>query len=135
MYKATLAAAAVLASCVSASSAAAPCDGVDRRLTADQKAVLAPPLAEQLHAPNVAVLQAFRFSGWSVVYVQPPASDGPFLFFNRDPAAGRYVALWSGAAAPSEEQDIKNWALKNAPGIPARLAGCFAFHVTQDRDM
>jgi hypothetical protein len=29
-----------------------------------------------------------------------------------------------------EEQEIRAWTLKNAPGIPRRLASCFTWHAT-----
>jgi hypothetical protein len=56
--------------------------------------------------------------------------------------AGRYtpgplkrhsVTEWGRAASEGEEKEIKDWTLKNAPGIPERLARCFAWHVTPDR--
>jgi hypothetical protein len=39
-----------------------------------------------------------------------------------------------GAATKFEEASIRNWAEKNAPGIPKRLARCFAWYVTKDRN-
>jgi hypothetical protein len=115
--------------------AASPCDGVDRSLTTERSVALAPGIAKQLHVPTVDVLQSFRFAGWSIIYVGTHQADEAFLFYAHDPLKQHYVALWSGGARMDEEQVIKIWVVKNAPGIPSKLAGCFAWHVTKDRDM
>ncbi|UUZ53249.1 hypothetical protein LP419_30820 [Massilia sp. H-1] len=39
-------------------------------------------------------------------------------------------SLGLGAASIFETTAIKDWVRKEAPGIPARLADCFARHVT-----
>jgi hypothetical protein len=128
----------VLVACaVGASSAlaASPCDGVDRSLTSERKAELAPGIAKELKVSKVDVLQSFRFGGWSIILVDTHESDEAFLFYGRDPLTSRYVALWGGAAESFEEREVKSWAIKNAPGIPPKLANCFAWHVTNDRDL
>jgi hypothetical protein len=114
---------------------ASPCDNVDRSLTEDSKAALAPAIASQLHAQKVDVLQSFRFDGWTILYVNSHNADETFLFYPHDPLNTRYITMWSGAAAWNEERSIRKWTLKNAPGIPKKLASCFAWHVTSDRTM
>ncbi|KAB7739001.1 hypothetical protein F2P47_14480 [Parvibaculum sedimenti] len=114
---------------------ASPCEGVDRSLTTERKAALAPAISQQLHLPKVTVLQSFRDNDWSIIYVQTFVSDETFLFFSGDPLNNHYITKWSGGASPSEEKDIKVWMKKNLPDIPEKLAGCFAYHVTRDRDM
>jgi hypothetical protein len=113
---------------------ARPCDGIDRGLTNARKLALAPALAKQLQVSDVDVLQSFTALGWSIIYVDTHQSDPGFLFFSGDPLSSHYVTLWGGAATKDEEQNIRNWALKNVPGIPQDLASCFAWHVTRDRD-
>jgi hypothetical protein len=110
----------------------APCSGVDRGLTNARKSVLAPALARQLHVSTVDVLQSFAEFDWSIIYVETQESDPPFLFFSGDPLSSHYVTLWAGAAMEDEEQEIRTWTIKNAPGIPPGLASCFAWHVTRD---
>jgi hypothetical protein len=112
-----------------------PCDGVDRTLTTERKASLAPEIAKQLSVSSVEVLQSFHSGSWSIVYVGTHQSDEVFLFYSHDPLTSRYIAMWSGAAASNDEQKIRGWTLKNAPGIPQDLASCFAWHVTKDRDL
>jgi hypothetical protein len=128
----------LIAVCVLAAAttawAASPCTGVSRDLTSQRKASLAPEIAKQLNVKNVDVLQSFRLDGWEIVYVSTGVSDEPFLFYSDDPIRSRYIAMWSGAAAIYEERAIKSWTLKNAQGIPRKLAGCFAWHVTKDRN-
>jgi hypothetical protein len=114
---------------------ASPCDNVDRSLTDNSKAVLAPVIAMQLHSQKVDVLQAFRFEGWTIIYVDSHDSDETYLFYSHDPLHNRYITRWGGAAESNEEQSIRNWTLKNAPGIPPKLASCFAWHVTNDPDL
>ncbi len=113
---------------------ASPCDTVDRSLTEKSKAAWAPVIAMQLHSQKVDVLQAFRFEGWTIIYVDSHDADESFLFYSHDPLHNRYITRWGGAAAWNEEQSIRAWTLKNAPGIPPKLASCFAWHVTSDRD-
>jgi hypothetical protein len=112
---------------------ASPCDGVDRGLTDKSKAEWAPVIAKQLHAQKVDVLQSFRFEDWSIIYVDTHESDNAFLFYSHGPLRSHYVTVWGGAAMKDEEQSIKVWALKNAPGISQKLAGCFAWYVTNAR--
>jgi hypothetical protein len=113
-----------------ACAATSPCDGVDGGLSDESKAKLAPVIAKQLHVSSVDVLQSFRLNGWNIVYVDSHQADQAFLFYSRDPLTSPYVTLWSGAATTDEEQQIKEWTLKSAPGIPDELASCFAWHVT-----
>jgi hypothetical protein len=118
-----------------ASAASSPCDGVNRGLAAGESNEWAPAIAKQLNVANVDILQLFALGKWKIIYVDTHQSDETFLFYNRDPRTGHYLSLWSGAAAPFEEQEIKGWVLKNVPSIPVPLAGCFAWHVTKSRDM
>jgi hypothetical protein len=113
---------------------ASPCDTVERSLTDKSKAALSPEIAKQLRAQRVDVLQSFRFEGWTIIYVDSHEADEAFLFYSHDPLHSRYITMWSGAAAINEEQSIRAWTLKNARGIPPKLASCFAWHVTNDRD-
>jgi hypothetical protein len=110
-----------------------PCDSVDQGLTDNSKAALAPVITRQLRAKTVDILQSFRFDGWTILYVDSHEADETFLFYSRDPLHSRYITMWSGAAASNEEQSIKNGMLKSAQGIPPRLAGCFAWYVTNNR--
>ena len=84
---------------------------------------------------SVDVLQSFQLGRWSIVYVDTHESDSAFLFYSNDPRTSHYVTLWSGSAQNNEEQSIEDWAVKNAPGIPPKLAKCFAWHVTKDRNL
>jgi hypothetical protein len=122
-------------------SAASPCDGVDRRLTNEQKTSWAPVVVRRLAkefkevpVKNVDLLQSFSLDGWRIIYGQPDRSEPIFLFYAGDPLKGRYVTWWAGAAMVSEEKEMVDWTFKNAPGIPTKLARCFAWHVTNDRD-
>lgn len=112
---------------------ASPCDGVDRGLTGKSRAEWAPVIARQFHAQKVDVRQSFRFEDWSIIYVDTHESDNAFLFYSHGPLRSHYVTAWGGAAMKNEEQSIKAWTVKNAPGIPPKLAGCFAWYVTNAR--
>ena len=114
---------------------ASPCDGINRYISDETKAAVAPALAKQLNASKVEVLQSFRLGNWSIIYVDSHEADGAFLFFADDPLTNHYVTLWSGAASKTEEKKIRNWVLKNAPKIPRQLASCFAWKVTKNRDL
>lgn len=122
-----------LASASIGSSIAAPCSGVDRKLTEERKTVMAPKIARELKVASVDVLQSLRSNGWSIIYVDIHVSDEAFLFYSGDPMTTRHVSAWSGAAGPNELADIENWVVKNSPRIPRMLAKCFAWHVTHGR--
>ena len=79
-------------------------------------------------------MESFKFGSWQIINVNSPDSDAPYLFYSGDPLKTRYVTMWSGAARMDEEQEIKAWTLRNAPGIPSALASCFAWHVTKAPD-
>ncbi len=113
---------------------ASPCDGVDRTLAASEVPGLSKSIATQLHVPEADVLQSFRDGRWQIVYVDTHRADEAFLFFAGAPSSHHYVTMWSGGASPNEERSIQAWAKSNAPGIPGRLAACFAWHVSQHRD-
>lgn len=125
----------VFALCVPVAHAETPCDGIDRSLTAEQRSTWAPELAKQEAVPSVTVLQSFRLDDWRIIYVDTHQSDETFLFYGHDPLKSHFITEWSGAAMIDEEEEMKSWTLKNAPGIPLKLASCFAWHVTKNRDM
>jgi hypothetical protein len=118
---------------LSGSVLANPCRGVNRHLSAHRALILNPIVAKQLGIPKAAVLQSFRLNAWNILYVETYQSDEAYLFFPSSPLSTRYVTVWGGDAMSSEEDDIRSWTIKNAPGIPDRLARCFAWHVTKDR--
>ena len=114
---------------------ATPCDGVDRSLSEVRKNQLAPVIAKQLNVKSVEILQSFSYRNWFIIYANTHVSDNPFLFFSGDPTLGKQLTVWSGAATVDEEPEINQWVLNNAKGIPSKLAGCFAWHVTKGRGL
>jgi hypothetical protein len=127
----------LIAAIITTSSAACalPCDGVDRSISKEYVDILATAIAKQLKVASVEVLQLFKIDSWSIVYVDTHESDEAFLFYENDPLTSRYVILWSGAAACNEERQIKDWVIKNAPGIPEKLADCFAWYISKERNL
>ncbi len=114
--------------------AESPCDGVSRILTDAQRAAWAPSIAKQMAVPTVDLLKAFSIGDWRIVNVDTHQSDEGFLFYDRDPSAGRYKSLWGGVAMKDEEREIMSWTLTNVPGIPTKLASCFSWYVTHNRN-
>lgn len=110
-----------------------PCSGIDRSLDGSRRAQLAPAIAKQLATESVDVLQSFRYSGWSIIYVEPRDLEPAYLFFSAEPLKSSYITLWAGAATATDGPAIDRWVQQNARGIPTQLASCFAFHVTHDR--
>ena len=109
------------------------CSNVDRTLSKERSTALGPVVAEQLKAKHAEISKSFRFGGWSILYASTGEADDAYVFYSADPMRNKYVTLWGGVALENEEQEIRNWALKNAPGIPRTLARCFAWHVTKER--
>lgn len=110
-------------------AAAAPCDGVDRSLSEETKAKLAPEIAKQEGVRSVELSKSFRLDGWVIILVDDRLE---YLFYSDDPLKSHYVTTWGGIAFREEEHEIKDWTLRNAPGIADKLASCFAWHVTND---
>jgi hypothetical protein len=132
---------------ISAAAHASPCTGVDRTLTQSQKIAFLPSIERHLNNQLCKglgqiismsaedIFQVFRVDKWHIVYVNSHVSDEPFLFYNSTPdGAERYLTAWAGGAAMDEGPEIYAWLLREAPGIPHKLASCFAWHVTRDRD-
>lgn len=114
---------------------ATPCEGIDRDFSKKGKSRLANAIKKQLRLKAVDVLETFGSEGWSIVYVDTKISDEPYLLYSDDPIFARKpVTQWSGAAMIFETSAVERWVLDNAPGIPKRLAACFAWHVTLNRD-
>ena len=120
---------------ISLAATASPCDGIDRALTEERKLELAPVIAKQIKVRSVDVLQLYRSENWHIIYAKTPVSENAFFFFKSDPLKSPYLVAWGGQARPDEEAEITKWIRSKAKGIPPRLAKCFAWHVTKDRDM
>lgn len=109
------------------------CSAVDRTLPKERAKALGPLVARQLNAKRAEISQSFRFGGWSILYVSTGEADDAYVFYSGDPTRNKFVTLWGGVALQDEENEIRTWTLKNAPGIPLTLAKCFAWHVTKER--
>lgn len=127
--------------CVSG-MAANPYPEIDRNLDEKFAIEIAPSLAKQLQEEfqknlhksldvKVKVLKSFKFEKWTILYVDTRVSDEDYLFFSGDPRNSKYVTSWSGMAEKNDAQLIKNWVLKDAPGIPKRLLEFFVWYVTE----
>jgi hypothetical protein len=135
----TLAAGAL--SCQTSFGHPGPCVNVERRQMVPPGWQLSPastawlndrlaPEARPLDGKKIHFQEALRYGHWQIILVQTDVSDDVFLFFPGDPGKSQPVTLWSGAATIFDEQAIFRWTEKNAPGIPTRLAKCFAWSVT-----
>lgn len=113
-------------------SVASPCDCAKKTLTNREKTMMASIIAKQLNVPHLEVRAEYRIKQWRIVNVVPPEADDVYLFYANDPSKNHYITLWGGAASKFEENNIKKWVLRNVPGIPDKLATCFAWHVTND---
>jgi len=110
-----------------------PCRLVDRKLTAKQRALLEAAIAKQQKLKKVSVFATFRSYGWSIVFSDAGNSDSSYFFYSRNPVTGAEpVTAWAGGATIFETTEIAEWVKQNAPGIPLRLADCFAWQVTLD---
>jgi len=110
-----------------------PCSGVDRSLSAEVKEAWAPEIAKHESVEKVEVLSSFTFEGWRIIEIENHVSDEPYLFYPPGPTFSRSITAWGGAATVFETTEIEKWAVENAPGIPRKLASCFAWHVTLNR--
>lgn len=108
-----------------------PCVGVDRSLTSRRKAQLQVAIAKERRMKTVQVFDSFKSEGWFIIFTDASVGDEPYLFYSDDPVNGSHpITAWSGAATIFETSEMEQWVKENAPRIPARLASCFAWHVT-----
>lgn len=112
-----------------------PSTDIDRSLDKNLAIKLSENVAKQLHKPRVDVLQSFKFKSWTILYVNTHDADETFLFYRSDPNTNQPVTFWNGAARTDEGDEIKEWVLKNATGIPLEFAEYFAWYVTKGRKM
>jgi hypothetical protein len=111
-----------------------PCNGIDRRLGAARKSRLENAVAKEQNRKAVKVFESLSSNGWVILYTDASDGDEPYMFYSSDPLKGGHlVTIWSGAAAIFETSGIRKWVKDNAPGIPDKIASCFAWHVTLDR--
>lgn len=117
-----------------------PCEGMIKNLSEKNKADLEDAIAKQLNSPekvkvsSVALRRVLASHNWSIIHVAPPRAEDVVLFYAGNPLTSRYVTvwattMWADAMFNDDEPKIKAWVLKNAPGIPPKLASCFAWYV------
>jgi len=111
------------------------CNGIDRSLPKRLAQRFEAAARRQFDDPQAEVPQLFRYQSWTIAYVSFTKSDPGYVFYRGDPLRSHYVTIWGGAARGDEEDEIRAWAEQYARGIPTRLAACFAWHLTKDRDM
>lgn len=110
---------------------ATPCKGVDRTLKPTQRVKLEAAIARQQQRETVSVFESFKAGGWSIIFSDASVGDSPYFFYSKDPLKGAEpVTVWSGGATLYETGEIVDWVKQEAPGIPQRLANCFAWSVT-----
>jgi hypothetical protein len=116
---------------------AAPCQGMEKKLTAKEKAELGRAIArqysaaEKMEVPSAEVMCVFASGDWSIIRALPYAAEPLYFFYRGNPLTNSYVTSWYGIVMPEDEPEVKKWALENVPGIPPKLAACFARYVTQ----
>jgi hypothetical protein len=120
----------LFAATIASGAGRSSCVGIDRHLAKSRAQQLSERVAQQFHDPGATVSDSFKLQGWTVVIVDFTNSDPGFVFYRGDPRQEPYVTVWSGAAAVTEE-DQRQWAFKNARGIPPQLAACFAWYTTK----
>jgi len=132
--------AALCAAKVAIAGEPSQCEGMNQNLSENYKADLARAITKQLNVSHpalkitsVSVLRSFASGNWIIIHVAPPKAEAVFLFYAGNPLTSRYVTEFSdmGMAMFHGEPAMKDWVLKNAPGIPPKLASCFVWYVTK----
>jgi len=95
------------------------------KLSIENKTKLEVSISRQLNFPLVKILRAYKYEEWSLFYVDTHETDEVFLFYKSNPFLNKYESLWSGVALKTEKEQIRNWTVKNIPGIPSALVDCF----------
>ena len=110
---------------------ARPCRNVQMRASTARLQAVASAISKTEGFPNSHVLAYYAAAGWFVVYTDASAGDERYLLYRGDPASGIKSKLsWSGAATMFETTEIRDWVVRDAPGVPRQLADCFAWQVT-----
>ncbi|HBE6260961.1 hypothetical protein [Escherichia coli] len=110
-----------------------PCEGLKGDLPAAQLIPLKKNIARQLNSEmeqvvevnKVEILSFDTLQEWSIVGVATGVSDDALLIYKGNITKTDYVALFGGAASIND--DMIQWINQKAPGIPDKLAQCFAW--------
>jgi hypothetical protein len=126
-----------------AKSETSPCEGVTQTKGENikNKAALEVAITKQLkdlvrkyNSPKlkVTLLYAYAQDNWTILIVSLVENSDSYahLFYSGNPLTNRYVTSFEGSDWGKDMQTIKDWVLKNAPGIPPNLASCYAWHQT-----
>lgn len=112
---------------------AAPCAGVDRKLTQQRKADYAALVAKSVGnkvKPSRVEIDTFLQSGdWSVVYATTPIADPGYFFFDHASGKPVFKDVWGGIADDGDGPVLKKWA--RDLGVNKEIAACFT-HVVMD---
>jgi hypothetical protein len=116
-----------------------PCQGVTQTKGVDikNKAELERAITKQLIAKipglkgksTITVRRVFACENWSIIEVRfpPNVAEDISLIYDKNPLTSHYVN-WHGRTLAEKEDEpyIRDGILKIAPGIPPKLASCFA---------
>lgn len=104
---------------------AAPCDGLDTRLTPERQRHFAPIVARVADGAAGAEVTGFAQEGpWLFVHAGFADLDPAFFFFRTEGSRMRFVDLWAGFTVEEERAEDIAWAQRI--GAPPKLAACFA---------
>lgn len=113
--------------------AAAPCSGVEQKLTDASKreysSLVAKSVTAKVRPSQVEISNLIESGAWSAVSASTPVSDDGVFFFQTADGAPQFKDVWGGSADPSERPELIKWAKKL--GAPDNLARCFAQIVTE----
>lgn len=100
-------------------------------LTAEQQARLEVAIAKQQSSRKCPCSHRLRAMVGLSCSPMRALGIAPYFFYSKNPIrSAKPLTAWSGAATIFETSEVAEWVKQKASGIPARLANCFAWHVT-----
>lgn len=105
---------------------AASCPGVKQTAQINDPTIES-VLSAQMHFVHVSIIHSFAAGDWHI-YMGSSPSEGEtgFVFFKGTPKPFPQAFIWGGTAQPDEVDDVRSDVELENPGIPKRLATCFA---------
>ncbi|STQ91164.1 hypothetical protein [Iodobacter fluviatilis] len=132
--------------CVSFSTFANPCEKMIRPVSEKKKTIFAkainvhlnkqlgPSLNQTLFTDSTDIFEVIHYKQWYIIYISTRITDESYLVYSAAPnKSSRYLTYWAGSAIDGEGPAVEKWLKKDAPGIPPKLASCFAWHITDGR--
>jgi hypothetical protein len=117
---------------------AAPCDRVDRQLTAARQQQYASLVARSIRTPHIPqdihVAQLMQSGPWSAAWGESKDFEPGVFFFRQATTGPRFVDVWGGWAVPEDRPQLIKWVHALGKDVPDDLPVCLLKRSRRDTE-